>query len=98
MTRCILFRDAEGRYTGFEVKGHSGYAEAGSDIVCAAVSILTTTCVNAMESVAGGGAQPSGGEGGGVGGKPPPRPPARKASHFLGGPAGRRGGVDQPWR
>lgn len=53
MTRCILYRDAEGRYTGFEVSGHSGYAEAGSDIVCAAVSILTTTCVNALEAVAG---------------------------------------------
>ena len=24
--------------TGFDVSGHSGYAEAGSDIVCAAVS------------------------------------------------------------
>jgi hypothetical protein len=26
------------RITGFEVSGHSGYAEAGSDIVCAAVT------------------------------------------------------------
>ena len=39
--------------TGFECRGHAGYAEAGSDIVCAAVSVLTTTCVNALESVAG---------------------------------------------
>lgn len=38
---------------GFECVGHAGYAEAGSDIVCAAVSILTTTCANALESVAG---------------------------------------------
>ena len=37
----------------FECKGHAGFAEAGQDIVCAAVSILTTTCVNALESVAG---------------------------------------------
>jgi len=39
--------------TGFECTGHAGYAEAGSDIVCAAVSILAYTCVNALESVAG---------------------------------------------
>ena len=39
--------------TGFECVGHAGFAEAGSDIVCAAVSILTTTCANALESVAG---------------------------------------------
>ena len=26
------------RITGFEAKGHSGYAEAGEDIVCAAVT------------------------------------------------------------
>ena len=28
----------DGRITGFSVSGHSGYAEAGQDIVCAAVS------------------------------------------------------------
>ncbi len=39
--------------TGFECAGHAGYAPEGSDIVCAAVSILTTTCANALESVAG---------------------------------------------
>ena len=39
--------------TGFECTGHAGFAQEGSDIVCAAVSILTTTCANALESVAG---------------------------------------------
>ena len=38
MTRAVLFEDAAGRITGVSVKGHSGYAEEGSDIVCAAVS------------------------------------------------------------
>ncbi|MBR6185737.1 MAG: ribosomal-processing cysteine protease Prp [Clostridia bacterium] len=42
-----------GQITGFSCSGHAGYAEKGSDIVCAAVSVLTTTCVNALESVAG---------------------------------------------
>ena len=34
----VSFFDQEGRITGFSVSGHSGYAEAGADIVCAAVS------------------------------------------------------------
>ena len=37
MTRCEFFTEDE-RIKGFSVSGHSGYAEAGSDIVCAAVS------------------------------------------------------------
>ena len=37
------------RITGFEARGHSGYAEAGADIVCAAVTSavrLVETTVN----------------------------------------------------
>ena len=34
----VTFHSAEGRLDGFVVEGHSGYAEAGSDIVCAAIS------------------------------------------------------------
>ena len=52
MTKVEIFNQG-GRINGFSVSGHSGYAEEGSDIVCAAVSILTTTCINARESVAG---------------------------------------------
>ena len=37
MTRVEFF-DHEGRITGFCCSGHSGYAEAGGDVVCAAVS------------------------------------------------------------
>lgn len=40
-------------YKGFLVTGHAGFSESGTDIVCAAVSILATTCVNALETVAG---------------------------------------------
>lgn len=52
MTTVTVRRDEQG-ICGLSVKGHSGYAEAGSDIVCAAVSVLMTTCINALESVAG---------------------------------------------
>ena len=32
------------------MKGHAGYAEAGQDIVCAAVSALTLNTANAIEA------------------------------------------------
>ena len=47
----LRLRDQE--ITGFDCVGHAGGQPAGENIVCAAVSILTTTCVNALESVAG---------------------------------------------
>ena len=34
----IRFSRSHGRISGFSCVGHSGYAEAGSDIVCAAVT------------------------------------------------------------
>ena len=52
MISAVLYRGEEG-YTGCLIEGHSGWADAGGDIVCAAVSILTCTCVNALESVCG---------------------------------------------
>ena len=52
MIRVTLHRKDD-LITGFECLGHAGYAEEGYDIVCAAVSILTTTCANSLESVAG---------------------------------------------
>ena len=52
MTTVQVRRDEKG-VCGLRVKGHADYAEAGSDIVCAAASILITTCVNALETVAG---------------------------------------------
>lgn len=52
MTRAVFWEGPQG-LEGFRVTGHSGYGAAGEDIVCAAISSLTTTCVNALESVAG---------------------------------------------
>ena len=45
----VVFRMEEDRITGFEAKGHSDYAAAGEDIVCAAVTSavrLVETTVN----------------------------------------------------
>ncbi len=33
-----------GKFSGFDVSGHSGYAESGSDIVCAAISSAVGLC------------------------------------------------------
>jgi uncharacterized protein YsxB (DUF464 family) len=34
----ITFHSESNRITGFDSQGHSGYAEAGEDIVCAAIT------------------------------------------------------------
>lgn len=44
MTRIYFERNDE--YTQIVVTGHSGYAQSGSDIVCAGISILTDTLGN----------------------------------------------------
>ena len=65
MISAVLYRK-NGRYTGYTASGHSGYAEAGSDIVCAGVSVLSITCVNAMESLLGIAVSPRVDEGSGL--------------------------------
>ncbi|MBR5994634.1 MAG: ribosomal-processing cysteine protease Prp [Lachnospiraceae bacterium] len=49
MTHLKFYRDSNDKLTGFECKGHAGYAEAGEDIVCAAISILTINFVNSVD-------------------------------------------------
>ena len=41
------------RITGFSVSGHSGYAEAGADIVCAAISTAVTMAEAIINEVCG---------------------------------------------
>ena len=52
MTRCEFFTEND-RITGFSVSGHSGYAEAGSDIVCAAISAVVTMAEATINEVCG---------------------------------------------
>ena len=52
MTRCEFFTEGE-RINGFSVSGHSGYAEAGSDIVCAAISAVVTMAEATINDVCG---------------------------------------------
>ena len=52
MTRCEFFTEND-RITGFSISGHSGYAEAGQDIVCAAVSAVVTMAEATINDVCG---------------------------------------------
>ena len=52
MTRCEFYTEDD-RITGFSVSGHSGYAEAGADIVCAAISAVVTMAEATINDVCG---------------------------------------------
>ena len=41
------------RINGFSVSGHSGYAEAGQDIVCAAISAVVTMAEATINDICG---------------------------------------------
>ncbi len=52
MIKATFYKDSEkGSFYGFNIKGHSGYAESGSDIVCAAVSSMVILFVNTIDGV-----------------------------------------------
>ncbi len=48
MTEITFFK-RNGVYYGFKESGHAGYADAGQDIVCAAISAMTMLIVNTIE-------------------------------------------------
>ena len=48
MTKIVFFRSG-GVYYGFEEQGHSGYGEAGDDVLCAALSAMTMLIINTIE-------------------------------------------------
>ena len=50
MTKIVFFK-RDGLYTGFCAAGHSGYGVEGEDIVCAAISVLTTNTINALDEL-----------------------------------------------
>ncbi len=52
MTRCEFFTEDD-RITGFSVSGHSGYAEAGQDVVCAAITAIVTMAEATINDVCG---------------------------------------------
>ncbi len=49
----VTFFKKQGNFTGFEISGHSGFAEEGADIVCSAVSSVAYMVANTLTEVAG---------------------------------------------
>ncbi|MBQ7541741.1 MAG: ribosomal-processing cysteine protease Prp [Clostridia bacterium] len=49
----VRFSYSDGLYTGFSVRGHAGLAEAGEDVLCAAVSSAAYLVANTLTDVAG---------------------------------------------
>lgn len=52
MIKIIYKADPEGGKLTMRAEGHAGYAPAGQDIVCAAVSVLAQTLANKVEAAA----------------------------------------------
>ena len=49
MTKVTIYKNVKKECVGFKVFEHAGFGEAGSDIVCAAISILVINTMNAIE-------------------------------------------------
>ena len=58
MITARIFRNSQKKVTGFEISGHAGYAEEGSDIICAAVSAIAYTAIGYFSEKKIGGKEP----------------------------------------
>ncbi len=50
-TTVTFFKRSDGALIGYRANGHSGYAAAGEDIVCAGVSALTQSTLNGLQNI-----------------------------------------------
>lgn len=50
MTKIKFFKRQD-KFMGFECSGHTGYAEYGKDILCAALSGMTQSCMMGLTKV-----------------------------------------------
>ena len=53
MITINIVRDESGFIWQYIVEGHAGFAEAGKDIICSAVSTVAYTGINALDDLAG---------------------------------------------
>ena len=49
MIKVTIYQDSEQKISRFLMQDHAGYAESGSDIICAAASALAQNTVNSIE-------------------------------------------------
>ncbi|MGN1200928.1 MAG: ribosomal-processing cysteine protease Prp [Candidatus Caccovivens sp.] len=50
MTKITIFKK-KGKIFEFQIKGHSGYADEGSDIVCSAISVASQMALVGLKEV-----------------------------------------------
>lgn len=53
MTTVVFRKTRQGEYRELICSGHAEYADAGSDIVCAALSALVINTLNSLEELCG---------------------------------------------
>lgn len=53
MIKAEIYVSESGNIVGFNISGHSGFSQAGTDIVCAAVSSAAYMTVNTLTEVLG---------------------------------------------
>ena len=51
MTKITVYKNKTGDITGFRCEDHAGFARAGRDIVCAAISALVFNTINSIEQL-----------------------------------------------
>ncbi len=51
MIKAIFYRESDGTYKGFSIKGHAMFGKYGKDIVCSAVSVLAINTINSVENL-----------------------------------------------
>ena len=51
MTEITFYQTETGDMIGFRSEGHSGYADQGEDIVCAAISALVINTINSINEL-----------------------------------------------
>ena len=51
MTTVTIIKSKNGAYKKVTCKGNAAYADAGSDIVCCAISILVINTINSLEKL-----------------------------------------------
>ena len=51
MTEITFYQTETGEIIGFRSEGHSGYADQGEDIVCAAISALVINTINSINEL-----------------------------------------------
>ena len=50
-TTVTFLKRSDGALIGYSAIGHAGYAHAGADIVCAAISALTQSTLNGLKNI-----------------------------------------------